>query len=109
MLLASDVSLARRLERGELPDHGFHHADHLRVAWVYLEETGGADAALAHMATTLRRIAAAVGTPDKYSHGLTAFWVYQLAAARAMHPGVDFDALLRACPRLLDKNLALAG
>ena len=48
-----DVGLTRALERGELADAGFHHADHLRVAWVYLSECGGADAALARMAARL--------------------------------------------------------
>jgi hypothetical protein len=33
-----EIELARALERGELPNAGFHHADHLRVAWVYLSE-----------------------------------------------------------------------
>src|SRR5262249_12821681 len=102
-----DVAMARALERGELPDGGFHHADHLRVAWVYLDEYGGADAAFTAMAQTLRRFAASVGTPEKYSDALTPFWIYQLASARALLPGADVDAVFRACPRLLDKNLLL--
>ena len=103
-----DVGLTRALERGELADAGFHHADHLRVAWVYLSECGGADAALARMAATLRRFAASVGKPDKYSDALTAFWIYQLASARAMMPGATIDDVFTAWPRLLDKDLVLA-
>ena len=103
-----DVGLTRALERGELADAGFHHADHLRVAWVYLLECGGADAALARMAATLRRFAASVGKPDKYSDALTAFWIYQLASARAMMPGATIDDVFTAWPRLLDKDLVLA-
>ena len=104
----NDTEMVRTLERGELPDAGFHHADHLRVAWVYLSECGGADAALARMAATLRRFAASVGKPEKYSDALTAFWIYQLASARALRPGAAIDDVFTACPRLLDKDLVLA-
>ncbi|HJZ70127.1 MAG TPA: hypothetical protein VKE51_00225 [Vicinamibacterales bacterium] len=100
--------MARALERGEAPSGGFHHADHLRVAWAYLEECGTPDAALARLATTLRRFAAAAGQPDKYSDALTGFWIYQLASVRALLPDADVETALRACPRLLDKNLVLA-
>jgi hypothetical protein len=101
----TDAELARALERGEVPDGGFHHADHLRVAWIYLEEAGSVDAALARMAATLRRFAASVGQADKYSDAVTAFWMYQMAAVRAVLPGADCAMLLRAFPRLLDKDL----
>jgi hypothetical protein len=108
MTTAEDVAMARALERGEVPKDGFHHADHLRVAWCYLDECGGADAALARMAATLRRFAASAGQPEKYSDALTAFWMYQLASARALMPVATIDAVFTACPRLLDKDLVLA-
>jgi hypothetical protein len=108
MMTSDDVAMVRALERGEVSNGGFRHADHLRVAWVYLDECGDADAALARMAATLRRFAAAVGRPEKYSDAVTAFWIYQLASARALMPGAGVEAVLRACPRLLDKNLILA-
>jgi len=31
----TDAELTRALERGTLPNEGFHHGDHLRVALVY--------------------------------------------------------------------------
>jgi hypothetical protein len=108
MTTDADVAMARALERGEVSNAGFRHADHLRVAWVYLEECGGADAAFARMAATLRRFTASVGKPEKYSESLTAFWIHQLASARAVMPGAGLEAVLRACPRLLDKDLVLA-
>jgi hypothetical protein len=101
----TDVDLARALERGAVPNDGFHHADHLRLAWVYLSESASVDDALARMAGTLRRFAASVGKAEKYSDRITAFWMYQMAAARAALPGADCAALLRAFPRLLDKDL----
>jgi hypothetical protein len=102
----TDVELTRALERGEVPNEGFHHADHLKVAWVYLEESPGVEAALARMADTLRRFATSVGKPEKYSDPLTAFWMYQMASARALMPGADCASIVARYPWLLDKRLA---
>jgi hypothetical protein len=104
----SDAELARALERCEIPNQGFPHAAHLRVAWTYLRESPTVEDAVAKMASTLRRFAASVGKAEKYSHPTTVFWVYQLAAVRALMPDADCDAALRAYPRLLDKKLILA-
>ena len=101
----TDVELARALERCEIPNAGFHHVDHLRIALVYLNESPSVEAAVARMASTLRRFAAAVGKAEKYSQAVTEFWMYQVAAARAMMPSADCQDLVRAYPRLLDKNL----
>jgi hypothetical protein len=105
MVAAPDVALTRALERCEVPNAGFPHASHLRVAWVYLSESPTVDQALARMAATLRRFAASVGRAEKYSDAITAFWMYQMAAVRAVMPGADVDDVLRAFPRLLDKDL----
>jgi len=105
MLKHDDVALARALERCEVPNEGFPHASHLRIAWVYLNESASLDHAVERMAATLRRFAASVGHANKYSEPTTVFWMLQVAAARAAMPGADLDAVLRAYPRLLDKNL----
>jgi len=98
------VRLTRALERCEVPNEGFPHASHLRVAWVYLHEAATIDEAIARMASTLRRVAASVGKAEKYSDATTVFWMLQIAAARAVMPGANVDAVLRAYPRLLDKH-----
>jgi hypothetical protein len=104
----ADVELARALERCELPPAGFPHAAHLRVAWVYLSESASVDEAIGRMAATLRRCAASVGHAGKYSDPITAFWMYQMAAVRAVMPDADVDAVLRAYPRLLDTHVIRA-
>jgi hypothetical protein len=109
MSYADDVTLARALERCEVPNAGFRHASHLRVALVYLNESASVDEAIGRMALALRRFAASVGHPEKYSQATTEFWMYQVAAARAVLPGADGDALLAAFPWLLDKNLLRAA
>jgi hypothetical protein len=105
MIATEDVDLARALERCEPPASGFRHASHLRVALVYLDESATVDEALARMGDTLRRFAASVGQADKYSDAMTAFWMYQVAAVRAVMPAAGFDDVVRAYPRLLDKEL----
>ncbi|HWW82433.1 MAG TPA: hypothetical protein VNZ26_02460 [Vicinamibacterales bacterium] len=104
----TDVELTRALERGELSNEGFHHADHLRVALVYLNEAPTVTIAIERMASTLRSFATSVGRADKYSQATTEFWMYQMAAARALRPGVSAETLFADCPRLLDKKLILA-
>jgi hypothetical protein len=108
MLNHDDVELARALERCEPPSGGFPHASHLRVAWVYLHECPSIDLAIERMAETLRRFAAAMGQSEKYSDPTTAFWMLQVAAARAALPGAAIEEVLRAYPRLLDKHLIRA-
>jgi len=104
----TDAELARAFERGDLPNTAVHHADHLRVGWVYLEESATVDLALARMQETLRRFATMSGHIDTYSDAVTAFWMYQLAAVRAMLPVADAAEILRAFPRLLDKHAPIA-
>jgi len=101
----SDAEFARAFEAGQIANADFHHVDHLRLAWVYLEESPTIDAAMDRMRAALTRFATAAGKPEKYSDPMTWFWMREVAAARtALAPGVDFDGLLRANPQLRDKT-----
>jgi hypothetical protein len=71
----SDVALARAFERGEISNAGFHHASHLRVAWVYLHEHASVDEATAAIAATIRTFAVSVGKAEKFDRGVTVFWM----------------------------------
>ena len=108
MAVLTDVELARAFESGDIPPADFHHESHLRVAWVYLRECTSVAAAADRMAEALQRFAASVGEPQKYHHTLTMFWVFALAALRAGMPDASAEEVLRAHPRLLDKDLPLA-
>jgi len=105
----TDVELTRALERCEIPNEGFPHAFHLRVAWVYLSEHETVEAATEQMAATLRRFSASVGKAEKYDHPITVFWMRTLAVARAAHPDKTLDEVLRVEPQLLDKQLYQVG
>ena len=100
----TDADFARSFESGAVASSDFRHADHLRLASVYLDESPTIEAAISRMAIALRRFATAAGHPEKYSQPTTEFWMYQVAAARALMPGAEFDAVLRAFPRLLARQ-----
>jgi hypothetical protein len=100
----TDVELTRALERGEIKD--FHHASHLHVAWVYLDESSSVRQAANKMRNTLRRFAAAAGKPEKYHETITLFWVNLLA--HAVSRAERLEDIVHANPQLLEKNFPLA-
>jgi hypothetical protein len=102
----TDVELTRALERGEIK--GFHHASHLHVAWVYLAESSSAQQAASKMRDTLRRFAAAAGSPQKYHETITLFWVHLPSGAYAARRGECLEDIVHANPQLLEKNFPLA-
>jgi hypothetical protein len=65
-----DERLVQLFEAGQAPPAGFHHADHVRVAWWYLRQLPLAEA-LARFAGALRRFAVAQGKPDLYHETIT--------------------------------------
>ena len=100
----TDTEFARAFERLAVSPDDFNHRGHLRVAWVYLEEAPSIAAASVKMARAIKRFAASVGKPDKYSAAITVSWMHRLAAARQSMPGASLDAVLTAHPRLLQPN-----
>jgi len=105
----TDGDFARAFENGAIPPADFHHRDHLRLAWAYLEGCESADEATARIAAAVKRFAASIGKADKYHETITVFWMRVMAAARGALPaGSGFDDLLNRDPRLLDKDMPLA-
>jgi hypothetical protein len=102
----SDNSFLYALETGAIPNHAFHHRDHLRAAWLYVRQRGATDAEQA-MLETIRRFASLHGHASKFHFTLTAVWVKLVAAHATRHVEATFDELLNLDARLLDKNLPL--
>jgi hypothetical protein len=69
-----DASLVRLFEAGAVPPGGFHHAEHVRVAWWYLREAP-LPRALERFAAGLKRFAAAQGKPDLFHETITTAYV----------------------------------
>ena len=101
----TDREYARRFERGDVRNEDFHHKEHLRVAWAYLEEADTEDTACAWMRETIRGFAQANGHPEKFHETITVFWVRLLARVREAHPHARaLEDVLGDHPHLLAKE-----
>jgi hypothetical protein len=69
-----DETLVRSFEAGEEPEGGFHHAQHVRVAWYYLKHHPLPEA-LARFSAGLRYFALKQGKPDLYHETITVAYV----------------------------------
>jgi hypothetical protein len=94
----SDDDFLTGFEAGTLTE--LPHRSHVRLACLYLDRYGQAEA-LDLLMAGLRRFAAAKGKADKFHHTMTRAWLELIVAARRSYPGVsDVDALIAVCPAL---------
>ena len=104
-----DHALVQTFEAGNEPDGGFHHREHVRVAWYYLQQHPLPEA-LSRFATRLRAFAAARGKPNLYHETITVAYVLlineRLDGGAKTLPWEEFSAfhpeLLAWKPSLLD-------
>ena len=84
-------------ESGTLPEGAFHHRDHVRLAWLYLQRLPPA-AALARFSDGLRRFASSVGKSGLYHETIT--WAYLLLIRERMEraPGRSWAEFARSNP-----------
>lgn len=96
----TDDELMTAFEAGQPPPGGFHHREHVRVAWNYLR-AGSLTDALTRFCGGLRRFAAAQGAAGLYHETISVAYLLlineRLAAAREL----DWDAFAAAHPELL--------
>ena len=121
----SDDAFLAAFESATIKD--FHHADHIRVAWIYLQRLPFPEASR-RMAESLRHFAASKGAHMKYHETITRAWMLLVwgaleqdrqgsgertpsseagpdvlpGAAHTNHAAADFDAFAAAHPGLLD-------
>jgi hypothetical protein len=98
----TDQEFLDAFESGHLSPAGFHHRDHLRLAWLQVNRLG-LEAGAAAVAGGIRRYAEAHGHHRLYHQTLTRFWVR--IVAHALQP--TFEATLLRHPMLLRKDLPL--
>jgi fermentation-respiration switch protein FrsA (DUF1100 family) len=105
----TDEHLMRDFEAGRAPDGGFHHREHVRVAWNYLRRYPLPDA-MARFCGGLRQFAARQGASDLYHETITV--AYLLLINERLNGQVDLDweafaaanlDLLAWKPSLLDR------
>jgi len=85
----TDEELVSYFEAGTDPPGGFHHAEHVRVAWWYARRHPWV-AALARFQAALRRFAEARGKPERYHETITTAFM-ALVAERLDASGADLD------------------
>jgi hypothetical protein len=105
----TDDELRRMFESGEPPPGGFHHEQHVRVAWMYLRQFPLAEA-LGRFTTALRHFAERQGSPGLYHETITVAFVLLInERLRSSHGGsweefaVLHPDLLRWKPSVLDR------
>lgn len=100
-LTPGDRAFAAAFEEGTLPASEFHHADHVRLAWIYLLREPVLEA-LERYVAGIRRFAVANGKPDLYHETIT--WAYLLLIhERLEHTGreASWEEFAAANPDLL--------
>jgi len=99
----TDRQFCHAFESCTLPNEQFRHRDHIRLAWIYLNEEGY-DGAVIRIERSIRRFAAHHGAAGKYHHTITVAWMRLVALASERHSGCGrFDELVAAEPSLLQK------
>jgi hypothetical protein len=98
----TDEELVEAFESCQLPAEHFHHADHVRLAWIYLRQSDE-EAASERIAQSIRRFAAHHGKTEKYHSTMTHAWMRLVAAARRATPKLDrFQDFAARHPHLLE-------
>jgi hypothetical protein len=103
LLSDADLRLRKGFERRTLRSGGFPHREHVRLTWGYLHEEP-TSAVADRLCAALRDYAEHHGAPEKFHHTLTRVWVAIVADAVRQHPDLSFEAMVAACPWLLDKE-----
>jgi hypothetical protein len=78
----SDDEMIARFEARDLPGSGFHHRDHVRLAWIYLRRFPVLEA-LARLSTGLADLARSRGVPGHYHQTITWAYVFLVGERRA--------------------------
>lgn len=107
LLTPADLLLRDQFETRTLPDGGFRHREHVRLTWIYLTMEPP-DAAGERLCRSLLDLVTRDGAAHKFHRTLTIAWVRIIAAARREYPERAFEALVEACPILLDKDTPLS-
>ena len=107
----SDAEFVAAMEGLTLSGDDFRHYDHLRLAWIFLRESGGARSrditvATDRMTRTIQRFASHHGASQKYHDTMTRAYMLFVAAHVRMTPHLDdFGEFAVAHPELFDRAL----
>jgi hypothetical protein len=101
--LMDDQQFLEAFEAAQL--HPFRHADHIRIAWLYLRRDGW-EIGYRHISDGLRHFAESHGAYQKYHETITRFWAYVVNYAISLSEDIDdFDAFSAHYPHLFDGRI----
>jgi hypothetical protein len=101
----SDDAVLQAFEACQLDPAKFHHADHIRLAWLCVNRYG-AGRAEARLLDGIRKFAQRAGVPRKFHFTITIAWARLVAAAQNNSPAPNnFSDWIQLHPELLDRNL----
>jgi hypothetical protein len=91
-----------RFESGNVPESGFHHADHVRLAFAYLRNYPVLPA-LEKFSAALKQFAEARGKTQLYNETITWAYIFLIAEriARSGEEKLDWDHFAEENPDLL--------
>jgi hypothetical protein len=96
----SNEELILRFETDTLPEHSFHHADHVRLAFAYLSLYPVLQA-LDRFCCALKRFAAARGKSQLYNETITHAYFFLIRERMARSASADWDEFASRNPDLL--------
>ena len=101
----SDDAVLQAFEECQLDPRKFHHADHIRLAWLLIRRYGPTHAE-AKLLSGIQKMAQQAGVPGKFLHTTTIAWARLVAAAsRNSNSHDSFHEWLATHPELLDRDL----
>jgi hypothetical protein len=106
----NDQEFLAAFEGDTLPEDGFHHRDHIRLAWLMLREAP-LDAALARFTAGLKRFAARHGKAGLYHETITWAYFFLIHERQRRDPDEEttWEAFAAANPDLLTWRPSILG
>lgn len=81
----------------------FHHGDHIRAAWLYLEQYGYEEGT-ERMIASIKRFAHHHNVNTLYHETITRAWMWLVHRARLETPATEWEAFAAQHPDLLNKG-----
>ena len=100
----AEQMLLEQFENLHISAPDFHHADHVRVAFIMLNKYDFVDAC-SRYANTIKSMAHAVGVPDKYNATITFAFMSVIAERKAYLEVENTEDFLTKNPDLLRRDL----
>jgi hypothetical protein len=100
----TDDEFVSQFEACRYPNSEFRHADHIRLAWIYVRRYGVMRAEQ-KIAFSIRSFAASLGHPEKYHDTITRAWLRLVGTASRQTPRIEnFDRFIAAHAWLLEQD-----